>query len=75
MERGTWWAIVHEVARVIQDLASKPPPLRNSAPPVYRHLPWVPAPPSQLFYPCSDLCDGYFFVFIYGFVIQLCVTK
>ena len=46
MERGTWWAIVHEVARVIQDLASKPPPLGNSAPPVYRHLPWVPAPPS-----------------------------
>ena len=27
MDRGVWWATVHEVARVGQDLASEPPQL------------------------------------------------
>ena len=27
MDRGAWWAIVHGVARVGQDLATKPPNL------------------------------------------------
>ena len=26
MDRGAWWATVHEVARVGQNLATKPPP-------------------------------------------------
>ena len=26
MDRGAWWATVHGVARVQQDLATKPPP-------------------------------------------------
>ena len=26
MDRGAWWAIVHEVARVRQDFVTKPPP-------------------------------------------------
>ena len=26
MDRGAWWAIVHGVARVGHDLATKPPP-------------------------------------------------
>ena len=29
MNRGAWWATVHEVARVGHDLATKPPPPRH----------------------------------------------
>ena len=30
MDRGAWWAIVHEVSRVRHDLVTKPPPPANN---------------------------------------------
>ena len=30
MDRGAWWAIVHEVSRVRHDFVTKPPPPANS---------------------------------------------
>ena len=30
IDRGGWWAIVHEFARVRQNLATKPPPPRST---------------------------------------------
>ena len=32
MDRGSWWATVHGIARVGHDLATKPPPPKGNTP-------------------------------------------
>ena len=75
MDRGAWWAAVHEVVRVGHDLATKPsytcvPPILNPPPTSLPTLSLWVVPERLLWVPCFmyQTCTGHlFYMVIYLF--------